>query len=41
MRATLSGNVFDVLRDDSLRLVQFEGETTPGLLFTCRLDPSN
>lgn len=39
MRATLSGNVFDVLRDDSLRQVRFEGETTPGLLFACRLDP--
>jgi PmbA protein len=39
LRATLSGNLFDVLRDEALRLVDFEGEHTPGLLFPCRLDP--
>jgi PmbA protein len=37
--ATLSGNVFDLLRDDGLRLVEFEDEHTPGLLVRCRLDP--
>jgi len=40
IRATLSGNVFAVLRDERLTLVRFEGETTPGLLFPCRLDPA-
>ncbi len=25
--------------DDALRLVRFDGETTPGLLVRCRLDP--
>jgi PmbA protein len=38
LRATISGNLFDVLRSDALQLVAFEGETTPGLLFPCRLD---
>jgi len=40
LRATISGNLFDVLRGDRLELVRFEGEHTPGLLFDCRLDPS-
>jgi len=40
LRATISGNLFDVLRSDELQLVAFEGETTPGLLFPCRLDPT-
>ena len=40
IRGTISGNVFEVLRSASLTLVQFEGETTPGLLFRCRLDPT-
>lgn len=39
VRATISGNLFDVLRDRALRFVSFEGETTPGLLFSCRVDP--
>ena len=37
---TASHNIFRVLRDDGLRLVTFEGEHTPGLLFPCRLDPA-
>jgi PmbA protein len=39
IRATISGNLFDVLRDEHLQFVRFEGEHTPGLLFPCRLDP--
>lgn len=39
LRATLSGNLFDLLRDERLRTVRFAGETTPGLLVHCRLDP--
>ena len=39
LRATISGNLFQVLRDDRLRFVRFEDEVTPGLLFPCRLDP--
>jgi PmbA protein len=38
LRATISGNVFDLLRADDLRLVRFEGEHTPGLLARIRLD---
>ena len=40
IRGTISGNLFEVLRSDSLTAVRFEGEKTPGLLFPCRLDPS-
>lgn len=40
IRATLSGNVFAALRHERLTLVHFEGETTPGILFPCRLDPA-
>lgn len=36
---TISGNVFDLLRDPSAKLVTFPGEPAPGLLATCRLDP--
>ncbi len=39
LKATLSGNLFDLLQDDRLELVAFEGEHTPGLLVDCRLDP--
>jgi PmbA protein len=39
-RATISGNVFDLLRSDSLALVEFPDETTPGLLVRCRVDPA-
>ena len=39
LRATISGNLFDVLRDERLALVRFPGEHTPGLVFDCRLDP--
>jgi PmbA protein len=38
LRATISGNVFDLLRGDDLRFVRFEGERTPGLLARIRLD---
>jgi PmbA protein len=38
LRATISGNVFDLLRADDLRLVRFQGEHTPGLLVRIRLD---
>ena len=37
-RATISGNLFEVLRSDALQLVDFEGEHTPGMLFPCRID---
>lgn len=40
VKATLSGNVFDVLRSEGLRRVRFEGETVPGLLVLCSLDPA-
>jgi PmbA protein len=39
MRATISGNLFDLLRDDRLQLVRLPGEHSPGLLAPCRLDP--
>lgn len=39
LRATLSGNLFAVLRADDSRLVRFPGEHTPGLLAHCRLNP--
>lgn len=39
LRGTLSGNLFDLLRGDELRLVRFHGEHTPGLLVRCRFDP--
>jgi len=39
LRGTISGNLFEILRSDSLHLVRFEGEHTPGLLVRCRLDP--
>jgi PmbA protein len=38
LRATISGNVFDLLRSDDLRFVRFEGEQTPGLLARIRVD---
>jgi len=40
MSATLSGNLFEILLSDDLEFVPFEGESSPGLLVTCRLDPS-
>jgi len=40
LRATISGNLFEILRQDALAFVAFEGETTPGLLVRCRLAPS-
>jgi len=39
LRATLSGNLFALLRDDALEFVAFPGEPIPGLLVRCRLDP--
>jgi PmbA protein len=39
LKATLSGNLFDLLSTEELRFVRFEGEHTPGLLVRCRLDP--
>ena len=38
LRATISGNVFRILRSDDLALVRFAGEHTPGLLVRCRID---
>jgi PmbA protein len=40
LRATISGNVFELLRSAKLSLVRFPGEHTPGLLVHCRLDPA-
>ncbi len=40
LRATISGNVFELLRSVELSLVRFPGEHTPGLLVRCRLDPA-
>jgi len=39
IRATISGNLFDLLRGEDLERVRFEGEHTPGLLLRCRIDP--
>jgi PmbA protein len=39
LRATISGNLFALLRSQDLRIVSFPGEHTPGLLARCRLDP--
>ena len=39
LRATISGNLFELLRSPDLALVDFPGEHTPGLLVRCRLDP--
>lgn len=39
LRATLSGNLFDLLRDPATRLVDFPREHTPGMLVHCRIDP--
>lgn len=39
-RATISGNLFDLLRRDDLAFVAFEGETTLGLLTRCRVHPA-
>ena len=40
LKATISGNLFELLRSESLGLVTFEGEHTPGLAIECRLDPN-
>lgn len=40
LRATVSGNLFELLRSPGLSLVRFPGEHTPGLLVHCRCDPS-
>lgn len=38
-RATISGNLLELLRADSLRWLEFPGENHPGALVQCRLDP--
>jgi PmbA protein len=40
LRATVSGNIFELLRSPALSFVRFPGEHTPGLLVPCRLDPA-
>ncbi|HXV74883.1 MAG TPA: metallopeptidase TldD-related protein [Candidatus Polarisedimenticolaceae bacterium] len=40
LKATISGNLFDLLSDPATEFVRFDGEHTPGLLVSCRLDPS-
>ncbi len=40
LRGTISGNLFDMLRNADLVRVRFPGEHTPGLLFPCRFDAS-
>jgi PmbA protein len=39
LRATISGNLFEILCDPATAFVRFEGEHTPGLSVVCRLDP--
>jgi PmbA protein len=39
LKATISGNLFELLNSEGLKLVGFEGEHTPGLSVDCRLDP--
>lgn len=36
---TISGNLFEILRDPATKLVTFPGEPAPGILTRCRLDP--
>jgi hypothetical protein len=38
LRATISGNVFDLLRSPELSWCAFPGEHTPGLVVRCRVD---
>jgi hypothetical protein len=40
VRATISGNIFELLRSPGLTFVRFPGEHTPGLLVNCRCDPA-
>lgn len=40
LRATISGNIFELLRTPQLELVSFPGEHTPGILVRCRVDAS-
>ncbi len=40
LRATISGNLFSLLRSPELALVRFPGEHAPGILAHCRLDPA-
>ena len=39
LRATFSGNLFNLLNSEGLALIDFDGEVTPGILWRCRLDP--
>ncbi len=38
VRGTIAGNIFDVLNSADLQLVHLEGDSTPGLLFPCRVE---
>lgn len=38
LRGTISGNLWDTLREADLRFVDVPHETTPGMLFRCRFD---
>jgi PmbA protein len=40
LKATISGNLFELLRRDDLQWVTFPGENTPGILYRGRIDPS-
>ena len=40
LRATISGNLFEMLRREDLVWVSFPGEDTPGILYRGRIDPS-
>ena len=37
VRATISGNLFEILRREDTTFVAFEGEATPGLLIRCHV----
>ena len=38
LRGTISGNLWETLRNDDLAFVDVPHETTPGMLFSCRFD---
>ncbi len=40
LRVTISGNLFEILRDEATTFVALDGESTPGLLIRCRLEPT-
>jgi PmbA protein len=39
LKATISGNLFELLCGAGMEMVSFEGEHTPGLAVDCQLDP--